>query len=183
MKTIPSLAIFAVLAAASTSLAQEATPHPQDFRHRNLSNKDFAGGELEGASFLRVRLSKANFEGADLSNATFRQCLLEGANFRGATFGPETKFRESSLNDADFAGVDLKGADFTKVNLRGANLANTKGWGDLKDCSLAEADLRGADFSAVKGDLESVQWSGAVYNDKTVFPKGFGAEGAGMVKK
>lgn len=181
MRALAVSLVFAVC--AFPGLCQEETSQPQEFLNRNLTNKDFAGEGLEGAKFLRVKLQTANFEGADLSDATFRQCLLKGAKFRGANFGPNTTFMESTLHEADFAGVDLKGADFRRVNLRGANLANSKGWGDLTDSTLAEADLRGADFSTAKGDLNSVQWSGAIYDSKTIFPQGFDPEAAGLVKK
>jgi len=181
---INSLVLVGVaFAAIACSLAQEGAAARQEFTNRNLSKKDFSGQELEGASFLRVKLDNVQFGGADLSDATFQQCLLKGAIFRGAIFGPRTRFKECTLHEADFAGVDLKGADFSRVNLRGANLANTKGWGELTDCTFAEADLRGADFSTAEGDLGSVQWSGAIYDNNTVFPKGFDIEDAGMVKK
>jgi len=167
--------------------AAEPTPAPKkpirEFLHQYLHGKSYKGEDLKGAKFTRVNLAKSNFEGANLDGATFRQVRLTHANFVGSIFGEETKFRECTLNEAELEGLDLKGADFHRINLRGANLKNSKGWGDISDCTFCDADLRGADFSRAKGDLDTVQWTDAVYDDKTVFPPGVKAEDVGATRE
>lgn len=162
-----SLVVSAVAAEPSATPAAS-----KEIRHQMLSGKDFDEADLGETRFMRVRLNKADFSGTDLTLVSFRQSDLSGTNFKGAKFGPETKFTESTLNDAILEGADLKGADFSKVNLRGANLKKTKNWGDVTNCTFCDADLSGADLSTAKGDMETVQWTGAIYDEATKFPAG-----------
>lgn len=174
MKTLlfPLLSLSLVIPAFAADPVASPSPAAKEVKHQMMTGKDFEDADLGETNFMRVRLNKADFSGTTLTMVTFRQSDLSGSNFQGAKFGPETKFTESTLNDAVLQGVDLKGADFIKVNLRGANLKNTKNWGDVSNCTFAEADLSGADLSGAKGDMETVQWSGVVYDDATKFPAG-----------
>jgi uncharacterized protein YjbI with pentapeptide repeats len=180
MKSIPTLSF--VLASICSLQAEQPSPTPQEFRHQTMSGKDMAGADFGESKFFRVRLNGASFKDAILVGTTFQQSDLAKCDFRGATFGPETKFRECTLNDANLENANLEGADFSRVNLRGARLVGTKGWGNLSDSTLSEADIRGADFSTAKGEMSTVQWSGAIYDDATKFPDGLTGEQLGATK-
>ncbi|GAB4170342.1 MAG: hypothetical protein Fur0032_09160 [Terrimicrobiaceae bacterium] len=168
----PALGLSLVFPVLAADPAASPSPAAREVKHQMMTGKDFQDADLGQTNFMRVRLNKADFSGTTLTLVTFRQSDLSGSNFTGANFGPETKFIESTLNDAVLEGLDLKGADFSKVNLRGANLKKTSNWGDVSDCTFSDANLCGADLSGAKGDMETVQWSGAIYDDATKFPAG-----------
>lgn len=90
--------------------------------------------------------------------------------------GQQVSF-SSTVYDADLSGINLQGARltearFTKVkldrsNLQGAILSKA----ELRSVSLRAADLRGANF--LGANLQDVDFTEAVYNRKTQFPRGF----------
>jgi len=171
--------LVAVTIALSTSLVAQADDK-KFFSTENLVKKSFENADLEGAKFIQVRAPGSNFRGANLEDADFIMVALADADFRGAKFDTSTGFFQCTMQDSNFEGVDLNGADFRKVNLRGANLKSTKGWGDVSDCSFSKADLSGADLSEAKGDMDTVQFSGAIYDAETKFPEGFDPAAQGL---
>ena len=110
--------------------------------------------------------------------------LSEGASL---STGTPTEFKKSQLMFSSLENMDLRAASLRGANLRGADLRNA----DLSSAILISASLRGANLSGANlsyaflsdanlsdaGDL-----SGAKYNEKTDFPKGFNPEAEGMVK-
>jgi len=103
-------------------------------------------GSLKGASLKRANLEECNFKGAMLDNVDFT-----GANLKNASF------RQASLEGARLSGANLEGAF-----LRGAK---------LHQAIISGAILKNAILIAA--DLEETDFSGAIFNRSTQFPKGF----------
>lgn len=91
----------------------------------------------------------------------------------------------STVYDVDLSGINLQGARLTEArftdvkldhaNLQGAILSKA----ELRSVSLQGADLRGANF--LGANLQNVDFTDAVYNRKTQFPRGFDTGSHGLV--
>jgi uncharacterized protein YjbI with pentapeptide repeats len=80
--------------------------HSLYVEHADMSEVEARDAILTGAQFFDVTLSDAEFEGTDLSGATIQQCQCNGikaahANLSGA------KLLEGSYKEADFEGADV----------------------------------------------------------------------------
>ena len=119
------------------------------------------------------------FEGADFSglcapglNSTLRFQNLRGANMYWAM-----------LQGADLSGCNLEGADLRGANLRDALLVGT----NLRNADLSRdnlggsASLQGANLA--DAILNRAKLSGAKYDDRTIFPRGFSPHAAGMIEE
>jgi uncharacterized protein YjbI with pentapeptide repeats len=96
-----------------------------------LAGADFAGQNLQNASFELATLSRANFRDANLTDASFRGAVLMGANFAG-----------QNVVNADFYHATLTGANLTDANLRNSSFWAAK----LTDANFTDADVHGANF-------------------------------------
>ncbi len=79
------------------------------------------------------------------------------------------------LRGADLKHLDLSGADLRKANLMGADLRMV----NLSGSDLREADLREAQL--FRANLRAVYLTGAKYNLRTIWRKGFDPVAAGAV--
>ena len=101
-----------------------------------------------------------NFQGRSLGGVNLGWANLEQADFR----------------NADFYGANLSGASFKQADLSGkTNLAFT----DLSRADLTAVDLRGANLEGA--NLEGTVLANAVYDEQTIFPRGFDPETAGAI--
>ena len=96
-----------------------------------VSNRNFAGQNLERAEFASENLEQADFHGANLRGAVFNGSNLSGANLQGVDFsngiGYLSNFNGADLTDAvlsdamllrsTFKGAKVQGADFTYAAL------------------------------------------------------------------
>jgi uncharacterized protein YjbI with pentapeptide repeats len=130
----------------------------------DLSEVSLKEAELYKAIFAGVNLTDTDFTGANLTYAQFRQGKLINTNFT-----------QANLEGVDFDGVGLwssekitiKGANFQKAILRKANLRGYGGSYSKNFLDLSTVNLKDADFS------------GALYDSHTRFPKGFDPKAAG----
>lgn len=121
------------------------------------------------ANLKEANLSRARLGGADLTGADLRRANLELAGIQGA-----------NLSHANLEGLDLKGLSLQNCNLRGANLRGVSGIRDLTRADFRDADLRGAYLlGAVDYNGSSAKFTGAKYDARTRWPKGFDVEGSG----
>ena len=137
-----------------------ATSNPPDsriFDNAAIQNAALAGVELEGISFDEANLHNCDFTGADLYGARFSQARCDSCKFVNADM------RSSSVFDATFQSSDMRGASFA--------LDNT-------GCPVL---LVGVDFSS--SNLEGTDFTGAIYDETTVFPEGFDAASRGLRSK
>jgi hypothetical protein len=152
----------------------------QDFEGATLSDFDFRGRDLAGASFT----------GALLVNGTMARARLAGAKFFGTSFN-NVDLSGANLRDADFAGAILTGVTLSGATLDGASLvAATLASADLRDLdfagvvlvvtNLSGADLSGANLGAAI--LVSADLSGARYDSHTIWPEGFDPVAAGAIR-
>jgi uncharacterized protein YjbI with pentapeptide repeats len=104
--------------------------------------------------------------GADLRRAT---CALDN-------LGGSTDFIGADLSGADLRDANIGGADFTDARLVGATLSGTNAVSILADRPTC---FRGADLTDAR--LTGARLTGAIYDDRTVFPRDFKPDKAGMV--
>ena len=136
----------------------------------NLTHAILYGADLHGADLIDADLTGANLYSADLTYADLTYAALHGANLIDA-----------DLTGAILYGADLTYADLTYAALTVAILSNA----DLTNADLTYADLYGANLT--NADLtgaynwQSSTWTGATYNDATVFPDGMNPEKYGMI--
>jgi len=156
----------------------------KDFQNRDLRREDLLGANLAGANLTaanltdalmqkanlrEANLSRASLGGADLTGADLRQANLELAGIQGA-----------NLSQANLEGLDLKGLSLQNCVLRGANLRGVSGFRDLTRADFRDADLRGAYLlGAVDYNGNSAKFTGAKYDARTRWPKGFDVEASG----
>jgi uncharacterized protein YjbI with pentapeptide repeats len=119
----------------------------------------FEGAEFSGlcAPGLKTSLRFQNLRGAQLYWAMLQEADLSGCNLEGADL------RGANLRDALLVGANLRNADLGKDNLGGAT--------SLQGANLVDSVLNGAKLS------------GATYDERTVFPRGFSPRAAGMVEE
>jgi len=178
-----AMAAIAACLTNQTALTQDApAPSSKKFQREFRSGEDFSGRDLNSATFFQVRMNGSNFQNANLAASSFEQCDLAEADFRGAKFSPDSRMFRVTANEGNFEGVDFNKITIDSVNLRDANLRGAKNFGDVKRVNFQKADLRGADLSGLKLPLEEVFWEKAIYDSKTIFPKGFNPAASGAVK-
>lgn len=118
----------------------------------------------------------------------------EGADLSGLTApGLKTRLRFRSLRGAQLYWAMLQGADLSGCNLESADLRGA----NLRDVLLVGANLRNADLSrdnlggstSLQGAnltdavLNRARLSGAKYDHRTIFPRGFSPAAAGMIEE
>ena len=137
----------------------------KDLRFADFSNKDFS---LRSSKWKGRDLQTVNFTNANIPNANFKKSNLSSSNFTSANLS-NANFNQANLMKADLKNANLREAVFEESNLSSANLSNT----DLRKANLQAANLEYA-------DLTNANLTGAFYNRKTKFPKGFNPNANGM---
>jgi uncharacterized protein YjbI with pentapeptide repeats len=182
----------------------------RDFVGLRASDVDFHRKRMPGALFLDAELFNADFSDAamavaDLSRATFYSANFSRTDLSEARLLETSMYFGSDLTDADLRGAiianaRLDGITLTGADARGAILAGSSVEGDLSGVDMRGTDLRGAYFGAAtdwtgaklqNADLRNAHvdgstiakadLTGAVYNDKTIFPVDFDPTAAGAI--
>jgi uncharacterized protein YjbI with pentapeptide repeats len=153
---------------------------------RDLILAELAGVDLTQANFYwalfhHAILEKAIMARCDLRGAIFQEANLRCADLSGANcgldnLGGSTDFIKADLSGADLRNANLSGANFTNAQLVGADLSGARALCELPECP---ARFQGADLTGAR--LRGAQLTGAIYDRRTVFPRGFKPEDAGMV--
>jgi uncharacterized protein YjbI with pentapeptide repeats len=160
----------------------------KDFSGKNLTGANFSDTTLQSCRFLNAILNDANFEDADLRRSSFYKATAQGANFKGVILAGGTSLSSADFQRAIFTGVNFGGVTLEDVNFRGADLRNTSGYGSGAHINFRGADLRGANLSGLSyaspRSYWDLQFKGAKYDSKTIFPKDTDpkAEGAVLVE-
>ena len=128
---------------------------------------NFNSATLTNAEFMNVNLTRAHLEQADFTGATLTPNVdLEGAYLTSAqlkgSFGDETRFCHSNMNNAILDEAELEGAAFDNATLTSASFKGTR----LRDATFTGADIRGTDFRGALG-LTTQQLSSAFGDDST----------------
>lgn len=111
---------------------------------------------------------------------------LEGASFEGSNIGM-ISCKGCNLRGANFSNIDIIQLSFKESDLRGAKFQNIK---LDPQSAFDKSDLRGADLSGIAFEVKKYAHGlyyqpnikGSVYDDTTVWPKGFNPEEAGAIK-
>jgi hypothetical protein len=111
---------------------------------------------LLGQNMYRANLTGSDLSGSKVWRSTFWYAQAEGVSFKNAIL-EGTDFSDADLRKADFSGALLANADFRGADLEGSNLRHT---------FFKEANFR-------TSNLKDVDLSGAIFDDKTVWPAGF----------
>ena len=132
-----------------------------------LAGANLTGADLTGVTASKpVVLSKAYLQNAYLTKATLQSAQMDAAHLQCAT-----------LNEIDLKGAKLRGANLSNSNLERATLGLINGKKiddnktDLTGAILRGAILTGVNFSNVI--LKDADLTGAIYDKKTILPKGF----------
>ncbi len=136
------------------------------FRGADLSGADLTGADLGGLDF-----AGATFDGATLADSWLLECDLSRADFRRANL-TQAWCAGANLREADLQHATLRRCNLRGCDCRGATFASA----DLDGATLDGADLCGADFSSA--NLRGAALDGARYDEKTRWPRGFGARAA-----
>jgi uncharacterized protein YjbI with pentapeptide repeats len=142
---------------AGNVIATSDPPDTRIFDGMLIRNAFLAGLELEGISF----------DGSDLRGSDFSGCDLYGA------YLCDTNFESCMFAHADLRSAFLFRVSFRNADLRCARLSLDEMGGAL---SLATVDFSGA-------NLDGADFTGAIYDSMTVFPKGFDPEKRGLKLK
>jgi hypothetical protein len=153
--------------AALTVLSRRPSPESEaidlslievDLRQTDLGDGYFRGIDFEGTNLQAVNFSNANLDEAVFAGTTGVYCAvhMEWSNFRSA-----------SIKNAHLENVYLEGADLTDTDFTGSHFCG--------------AHLENADFS--EAILDNTNFCKATANSKTLWPKGFNPEAAGVVVK
>ena len=140
-----------------------------------LSSLDYNHPERESKNCItKIRAntlvaSVPECEWVDLRGAQLRGAFMYGIKLRGATL------RRAILTGANLRYAILVGANLRYVEMAGANL----NYANLSYANLRQANLLGANL--LGANLTNTYIDGALYNTKTVWPKGFDPKAAGAV--
>jgi uncharacterized protein YjbI with pentapeptide repeats len=155
----------------------------RDFMSAELSRVD-----LTDANFYWAHFNDAVLEGAIMTRCDLRGAILNGANLRGAdltaancgldNLGGSTDFIKADLSGANLRNANLAGADLTDAILVGANLSGSRMVSLFPD---RPTRLNGANLA--KAQLSGGYFNGALYDARTVFPRGFNPKRAGMIAR
>ena len=129
-----------------------------------------AGADLRGINLKKSHIQGINFSNANLMNAQMDEAILRNSILVGANLS-KAVLRHADLNGAKMNRVILKGADLSGSSLDESN---------LEKANLSDAHLFGTNINT---DLTSVKLTGALYNTRTKWPKGFDPqrEGARLI--
>jgi uncharacterized protein YjbI with pentapeptide repeats len=162
---------------------------------RSLVGTRHEGGDFMFAELAGVDLTEADFYWAMFHNATLEGAILARCDLRGARFN-EANLRHADLSGANCGLDNLGGStDFNKADLSGADLRNANlGGADFSGALLIGTDFSGARFNSIlpgrvtrfnganltDARLGRAQFAGALYDNNTIFPRGFKPDAAGM---
>ena len=169
-----------------TLLLTELDAEPYvDLSGMYLGCADLRYADLRYANLPDANLSWADLTGADLSDAHLFQADLRYANLSDANLSwADLRYADLSdayLSDADLRYADLAGAYLHNADLFGADLSDADlRYADLDGADLSYADLSGANLSDVVL-WGSATWTGATYDEDTIFPEGMDPDEWGMV--
>lgn len=141
----------------------------------SLVNSIFSGLELHRAIFENFDVSGADFTGANLRNASFNYSVLNRAVMHGAALMSATLVCVQ-IKGADLSEAIAIGADFTGEDLSSSGLKNA----DVFGASFVRANLCDVNFEVKR--IEGACFSGAIYDEWTVWPEGFDPVVFGAIK-
>lgn len=130
----------------------------RDLAGWNISNGDYSGSLITGASFRSVVASRTNFDNTRTRLADMRQGIFTNASFRSADL-QAAKFDGSDMNGADFTGAKLNNADLSQVTLIGAIFVGSQ----MRNIVAGAADFSGAHFRNC--DLSNARMEQTTFNN------------------
>lgn len=142
---------------AGNVIAISDPPDSRMFDKMEIRNAFLAGLELEGISF----------DGSDLQGSDFSGSDLYGANLC------DSSFESCTFAHADLRSAFIHNVSFRNADMRCARLSLDELGGELW---LNEVDFTGA-------NLDGADFTGAVYDSMTIFPKGFDPTNRGLIPK
>jgi uncharacterized protein YjbI with pentapeptide repeats len=156
----------------------------RDMMFAQLTGVDMTEADFYWAMFNDAVLENAILARCDLRGAVFNGANLRGANLRGAkggldNVGGSTDFIGADLSGADLSRAEIGGADFTDAKLIGADLSGVNAVSAMP--AHRTTRFEGADLSDAR--LAGARLAGAIYDERTIFPRGFDPDRAGMIRR
>ncbi len=125
-----------------------------DLRRTNLLMTHLENSILSNTELYAANMTKVYLKGSKLNNVSLVGAILDEANLQ------ETEMNDVDLNSSWMIDATLDKAKLRNVNLKGAH---------LEGVSLCGTNMK-------QVDLEGAKLKDAIYNQHTVFPKGFPEE-------
>jgi uncharacterized protein YjbI with pentapeptide repeats len=138
-------------------IASSSPPDKRVFDNMVIRDACLSNHELEGISFDGSDLQGSDFNGSDLYGANLSDSKCDFCSFVNADLRNSFMFRTS------FRNADMRSARFSLDEMGGGLILNS--------VDFSDANLEGADFT------------GAIYDSETIFPKGFNPQARGMKPK
>lgn len=128
--------------------------------------EDFSGGKLDGLKIENVDFQSCNFQEASLKKCEFRDGDFSKADLSRSDFS-NTKFSITKLKNCNFEKSKLARVKFEYSSLDNSSFVAA----DLTGAYFNSSEIYGADFTGAK--LSKTKWRECLFDEKTVFPKGF----------
>ncbi len=122
-----------------------------NLKNIKLTNVDLSYANLSHANLLGANLEDTNLQGVNLQQAVYNSTTVFPLGFDPIKAGAYLIAPDTSLPNANLAGIDLNPVNLTGADLRGANLNST----NLFCADLSEANLSGAKL--VRASLNSAK--------------------------
>ncbi|MCB0166001.1 MAG: pentapeptide repeat-containing protein [Anaerolineae bacterium] len=168
-----------------------------NLENAQLEQVNLAGAQLQEVDGFRANLRAANLNGANLSKAEMVQAIFSSGSFYMATL-VDAVFNDAKLDRISFYRSNMSGIYLLKTNLFRSNLQGTTLIGahlwdailifaDLGGANAEQAEFNGADLRCANlrgvnlsnANLEDVNLRGAIYNERTTWPKEIDPQKAG----
>lgn len=133
---------------------------PEKQKYADVRELDLSRAMASDAYWKRVDFSGSDFWGADLTKASFRESVLQDVQFAPANL-QKAVFIKAICRRTNFKTADLRGADLTEATCEGASFELA----DLRNAKLTNAKLAGAAFAGAR--VFGCELTGATWGDRT----------------
>lgn len=146
-----------------------------DFENVHLTDLYITSANLSHSNMNGVRLIKCNLNASDLSGANLADAKLTFSNLSG------TDLKDATLHNTYLFGVNLQNANLINADLSNANLQHANLSDADIDISMVDA-LHGTRYGYDESKWCNTDFTDALYDEDTIFPKDFDPVAAGMVE-
>ena len=133
------------------------------FSNFDLSNKTLNAVDFKGVDFENCRFESCSLVEAELDDSSYKQSIFRNADLT-RLHAVNARFEE-----CDFTGANLSEANLVLAHCQGATFCDS----NLQNTNLSRADLRAVKLTGAKLSVDVKLWADTMFDEATVFPKGF----------